>query len=61
MKRNIATGSNFCNNVKAWVQSLELKLRNEKKVTLIIVNLELLLEEYRDNVSINKKGADIYV
>lgn len=44
-------------DAKAWAQELELRLRNEKKGDYDHILLKEVLEEYRDNISINKKGA----
>ena len=45
-------------DAKAWAQALEIQLRNEKKSDYCHITLRDALEQYRDNVSINKKGAD---
>jgi hypothetical protein len=44
-------------DAKAWAQELELRLKNEKKGDYDHILLKEVLEEYRDNISINKKGA----
>lgn len=43
---------------KKWAQELEVKLKNEKAEIFDHVILKDVLLEYRDTVSINKKGAD---
>ncbi|WP_151775968.1 tyrosine-type recombinase/integrase [Acinetobacter colistiniresistens] len=43
-------------DAKAWAQELELKLKNEKKGDYNHILLKDVLEEYRDSVSITKKG-----
>lgn len=45
-------------DAKAWAQELELKLKNEKKWDYNHILFKGVLEEYRDSVSINKKGAN---
>jgi integrase len=44
-------------DAKAWAQELELKLKNEKKGDFDHILFRDVLEEYRDNISINKKGV----
>jgi len=44
-------------DAKAWAQELEVKLRNEKAEIYSHIIFRDALEEYRDTVSVNKKGA----
>lgn len=44
-------------DAKAWAQELEVKLRNEKAQIFCHILFKDALEEYRDDVSIKKKGA----
>ncbi|MFW1767127.1 tyrosine-type recombinase/integrase [Acinetobacter bereziniae] len=44
-------------DAKAWAQELELKLKNEKKGDFDHILFRDALEEYRDNISISKKGV----
>ncbi|MCX5469376.1 hypothetical protein OSH00_16760 [Acinetobacter sp. A-IN1] len=44
-------------DAKAWAQELELKIKNEKKGDYDHILFRNALEEYRDNISISKKGV----
>lgn len=42
---------------KAWADETEIKLKNEKEKIFTHITLRQAIEEYRDTVSINKKGG----
>lgn len=44
-------------DAKAWAQTLEAKLKNEKKNIFHHITFREALEEYRDTVSVNKRGS----
>lgn len=44
-------------DAKAWAQETEVRLRNEKTLIFSHVNFKEALEQFRDTVTINKKGA----
>lgn len=44
-------------DAKSWAQELEVKLRNEKAQIFNHINFEDALKQYRDEISVKKKGA----
>ncbi|MEQ0924079.1 site-specific integrase [Acinetobacter schindleri] len=44
-------------DARAWAQETEVRLRNEKALVFNHINFRQALEQYRDTVTIKKKGA----